>query len=74
MTINKIQHVSPTPGLSSSSPSIVKGSTQSKGDDVLLTGDMSTRDILGQILIELKKLNLRQEIAFGEQVNDGDVL
>ena len=38
-----------------------------------LVADMSSRQLLEGILIELKKLNLRQEAAFGEPVNDEDV-
>ena len=73
MTINNIKWETPTPGLSSSNPSIVKGSVTSGGDTVLLISDMTSRELLEAILIELKKLNLRQEEAFEETVNEGDL-
>jgi hypothetical protein len=43
------------------------------GQDKLNVADFTTNELLGQILIELRKLNLRQEEAFEETVNDGDV-
>ena len=44
------------------------------GDDKYLkVTDFTSTGLLQSILIELKKLNLRQEAAFGETVNDGDV-
>jgi hypothetical protein len=43
------------------------------GQDKLNVADFTTNELLGQILIELRKLNLRQESAFEETVNDGDV-
>ena len=73
MTVDNVKYISPTPGLSSSSPSIVEGSTEVGGQDTLLIADTSVHDLLEQILIELKKINLRQEVVFGEQVNDGDI-
>jgi hypothetical protein len=73
MTINKIIFRDPTPGQSSSAPSIVEGSVTVGGDSTLLIADMSSRELLEGILIELKKLNLRQQEAFEEQVNDGDI-
>ncbi len=73
MTIDNIKFNPPTPGTSSSSPSIVKGSTVIGGQDTLLIADMSTRDLLEGIYIELKKLNLRQEEAFEEIVNEEDI-
>ena len=73
MSIDNVKYLAPTPGTSSSSPSIVEGSTTVGGQDTLLTADMSSRELLEGIFIELKKLNLRQEAVFGEQVNDGDV-
>ncbi len=74
MTVDNIKFTSPTPGQSSSSPSIIEGSVVVGGQDTLLIADMSSRDLFEGIYIELKKLNLRQQEAFEEQVNDGDVL
>ena len=73
MTINNVKFNSPTTGSSSSNPSIVEGSTTVGGQDTLLIADMSTRELLENILIELKIMNLRDEAVTGEQVNDGDI-
>lgn len=73
MTINNIKFSSPTAGTGSSNPSIVKGSTTVGGENTLLIADMSSRELLEGILIELRKMNLRQEALTGEQVNDEDV-
>ncbi len=74
MTVDNIKFVAPTPGTSSSSPSIVEGSTIVGGQDTLLIADMTSRDLLEGILIELRILNLRQEEAFEETVNSEDIL
>ncbi len=73
MTVDNVKFTTPTPGLSSSAPSVVEGSTVVGGQDTLLIADMSSRDLLEGIYIELRKLNLRQEEAFEETVNDGDL-
>ena len=73
MSIDNIVFKSPIPGNSSSTPSIVEGKTQVGGQDTLLIADMSSRELLEGILIELKKLNLRQDDAFEIEVNDGDI-
>ncbi len=73
MTIKSMTFESPIPGSSSSAPSIIEGSTIQGTDAVLLIADMSVRDLLEGIYIELKILNLRQEEAFEETVNDGDI-
>ncbi len=72
MSIDNVKYNAPTPGTSSSNPSIVEGSTTVSGQSTLLTADMTSRELLEGILIELKKINLRQEEAFEETVNDGD--
>ncbi len=74
MSINKIIFRPPVPGSSSSASSKVEGTTVVGGQDTLLIADMSARELLEGILIELRKLNLRQEEAFEEQVNDEDIL
>ena len=74
MSINNIKFTSPIPGNSSSTPSIVVGKETVGGQDTLFIADMTSRELLEGILIELRKLNLRQEIAFGEPVNDEDIL
>ena len=73
MAVKNIKYVQPIPGSSSSTPSIVVGDTISGGQSVLLISDMSSRDLLEGILIELRKLNLRQEEAFEETVNEEDI-
>ena len=73
MTITNIKFTNPTVGNTSDTSGYVKGGTTVKGQEALLVADMSTRSLLGGILLELKKLNLRQEAAFEEQVNDGDI-
>lgn len=73
MSIDKIIFKSPIPGISSATPSIVEGSVQVGGQDTLLIADMTSRELLEGILIELKKLNLRQEEAFEEEIHDGDL-
>ncbi len=73
MPIDNIKFESPIPGSSSGTPSKVEGTVTVSGQDTLLIADMNVRDLLESILIELRKLNLRQEEAFEEQVNDGDI-
>jgi len=73
MSIDNVTYLAPTPGTSSGSASIVVGSTTVGGESTLLIADMSSRELLGAILTELKKLNLRQQEAFEETVKDDDV-
>ncbi len=73
MGVETIKHVAPVTGTSSENAGIVVGGTSVGGQETLLTADMTSRDLLEGILIELKKLNLRQESVFEEQVNDGDI-
>ena len=73
MSIKNVKYLPPTPGISSGSPSVVEGSTTVSGESTLLTADMSSRELLEGIYVELKKLNLRQEEAFEETVNYEDI-
>jgi len=73
MTIDNVKYIAPTPGTSSSSAAIVVGSTTVSGQSTLLIADMTSRELLEGIYIELRKLNLRQQEAFEETVNDEDV-
>ncbi len=73
MTIKNIKFSSPVPGSSSSSSSKVEGTIQIGGQDTLLIADMTSRDLLEGIYIELRKLNLRQQEAFEETVKDEDI-
>ena len=73
MSIDNVKYLPPTTGLSVSSASIVKGSITVGGEKTLLIADMTSRELLEGIFIELKKLNLRQYDAFEIEVNDGDI-
>ncbi len=72
-TIKNVKYTTPRAGGSSSTPGFVEGTVPVKGQDTLLIADMGVRQLLEGILIELKKINLRQEEVFEEQVNDGDI-
>ena len=73
MSINTIKYTSPMIGSSTDDPQAVEGTTTSGGQSVLLIADMTSRQLLEGILIELKKLNLRQEEVFEETVTDEDI-
>jgi len=73
LTIKKITYSTPTTGTSTTNTSFIEGSETVGGENTLLIADMSSRELLEGIYIELKKLNLRQEVLTGEQVNDEDV-
>jgi len=71
--IESIEFFQPVQGTSSSTATVVKGSETVGGEETLLIADMTTQELLYSILIELKKINLRQQEVFQETVNDGDV-
>lgn len=73
MSIDGIVFKSPIPGTSSKSTSKVEGTTVVNGQDTLLIADMSSRELLAGILIELKILNLRQQEVFKEAVSERDI-
>ena len=76
MSINTIKYTSPILGNTTDNPLYISGSDDggaSSGDYSLLVADMSTRQLLEGILIELKILNLRQQEAFEEIVTDEDI-
>ena len=73
MTVEHIVFTDPTVGNTTATSGYVKGGTSQGGEEVLLTSDMTTRQLLEGILIELKKLNLRQDEAFEQPVNNEDV-
>jgi hypothetical protein len=54
-------------------PTDLNADIEVAGQDKLNVTDFTTKELLGQILIELRKLNLRQEAVFEETVSDGDV-
>ena len=73
MSVDNVKVNPPIPGTSSSSPSIVEGSIVVGGQSTLLIADMTSRDLLEGILIELKKLNLRQDDAFEIEISSEDI-
>lgn len=73
MPIETLVYNDPIVGNTEDTAGFVKGGTQVGGQSTLLTADMTTRELLEGIFMELRKLNLRQEEAFEETVNDGDI-
>ena len=73
MTVENIKYITPETGSSTTSSTYIQGTTVVEGADTLLIADMTSRELLEAILIELKKMNLRQEAVWGEPVNDGDL-
>lgn len=82
--VKKVQYKQPLLGNSVTNPLYIDGSqsiqvggtigNESNGNDYsLLVADMTTRQLLEGILIELKILNLRQQEAFEETVNEEDL-
>jgi hypothetical protein len=71
--VKNITYRQPLTGTSTSNPTYTEGGTQVGGQNILLVADMTTQQLLEGILIELKKLNLRQQEAFEETVKDEDV-
>ena len=74
MAVKNITYTQPQVGLTSTNPQTIEGTTTVDGQPTLLIADLTTRQLLEGIYIELKKLNLRQELAFEETVTDEDVL
>ena len=75
--VKHVQYRDPVTGTSTSNPTYTSGGdgdiiTES-GNATTLVADMTTRQLLEGILIELKKINLRQEEVFEETVKDEDV-
>lgn len=52
----------------------IEGDVTIAGEKTVLTANKSVQDLLEQILIELKKMNLRDEAVTGEHINEGDIL
>ena len=76
--VKNITYRPPVTGTTSDNPTYTSGGDggviTEGGNATTLIADMTSRQLLEGILIELKKLNLRQEAAFGEPVNDEDIL
>lgn len=73
MTIYNIRYTGITQGNTEQNSVYVKGESEAGGQSYLNVSDMTSRQLLEGVLIELKKLNLRQEEAFEETVNEEDV-
>ena len=73
MTVKNIKYTTPATGGSTSTTTFVEGSTSVGGQETLLIADMTVHQLMEQILIELKILNLRQQEAFEETVNEEDI-
>ena len=73
MPVEKIEYVTPVRGVDTDSPSFVEGIVTSAGQRVILTKDSGAGELLYNILVELRKINLRQQEAFEETINDGDI-
>jgi hypothetical protein len=74
-TVKNITYKAPVRGTSTSNPVYTEdgaGVTES-GQTTTLIADMTSRQLLEGILLELRKLNLRQEEAFEETISDGDI-
>ena len=69
-----IQYRQPIPGNSSENPNIVVGDVEISGVPTMMISDMSTHELLCEMVLELRKINLRQEEAFEQEINDGDLL
>ena len=78
MTVQTIKYTNPVTGTSESNPTYIAsgGDSQSSegGATQMLVSDQTSRQLLESILIELKKLNLRQQEVFEETIKDEDVL
>ena len=79
MTVKTIKYTNPVTGTSTSNPTYISGAdggssggTTASGYS-LLVADMTSRQLLEGILIELKILNLRQQEVFEETVKEEDV-
>ena len=73
MGITNIKVTQPLRGSATSGPTFVEGTETVDGQNTLLIADMSTRELLESILIELKIMNLRQQEAFEETVKEEDL-
>ena len=60
-------------------PQVVEGGvggdgTVGGGGGSLITKDLTVAETLTAILLELRKLNMRQEVVFEETITDGDII
>ena len=73
MAITNIKYFTPQVGSTTDNPQVIEGAVTVDGQPALLIADMTSRQLLEGILIELMKLNLRQQEAFEETINDEDI-
>jgi len=73
MAITNIKYFTPQVGSTTDNPQVIEGAITIDGQPALLIADMTSRQLLEGILIELMKLNLRQQEAFEETILDEDV-
>ena len=76
--VKHIEYRQPVTGTTEDNPTYIAigeegGTVTAGGQDQLLVADLTSRQLLEGILIELKKINLRQEEAFEETIIDGDI-
>jgi len=50
------------------------GDGTAAGGGSLITKDLTVAETLTAILVELRKLNMRQEVVFEEIITDGDII
>ena len=73
MAIANIKYLTTQIGSTTDNPQVIEGAVTVDGQPALLIADMTSRQLLEGILIELMKLNLRQQEAFEETINDEDI-
>ena len=73
MAITNIKYFTPQVGSTTGNPQVIEGAVTVDGQPALLIADMTSRQLLEGILIELKILNLRQQEVFEETVKEEDV-
>lgn len=73
--VKNVQYRSPVRGNDSTNPLYTEDSSAASpgGNKTTFTADIVSRVLLQEILAELKKINLRQDIVFDETISDGDV-
>ena len=74
MAITNIKYFTPQVGSTTDNPQVIEGAVTIDGQPALLIADMTSRQLLEGILIELRILNLRQQEVFEETVKEEDIL
>ena len=75
--VKNITYKQPVTGTSVDNPTYTSGGdgavVDESGNATTLVADMTSRQLLEGILIELRKINLRQQEVFEETVTDEDI-